>query len=120
MPGVWKRLGVKVARGYGAIGKKVSSANRLYNKYGSKVASIINLVTGGKYKGQIEKAQGAIRGAQTAGQVFKMGDHIGAAEALRGAAKTAGASQKVLGQASNAIEKSKKARSVYKTIRGPD
>ena len=112
------RLGLKVAKsGFRTIGKKLSAADGLYKKYGSKVASVAKMLLPG-YADKIDRAQSAISSAQQAGKAIKEGDVVAGMEALRGAAKTAGASAKVQAQASNAIEKAKKAQKVYHAIRG--
>ena len=70
------RLGLKVAKsGFRTIGKKLSAADGLYKKYGSKVASVAKMLLPG-YADKIDRAQSAISSAQQAGKAIKEGDVV--------------------------------------------
>ena len=120
--GYFGRLGHKLSGIGHRLGQKVSAARTGFKRYGGKIAAVAKLIAP-KYAGAIDKGMAALTkadkvagGVQGAVSQVKSGNYMAGAEALRGAAKTAGAGPRMLKDSKNAIEKARKLKQV---IGGP-
>ena len=116
--GFVKRLGLKVQGGFKKLGQKVSQAESLYKRHGAKVSAVAKMIGLKGVDTANSKIAGGFKSAGAVNKAVREGDAVAGMEALRGAAASAGASSKMQAQASNAIEKARKAQKVANLIRG--